>query len=1472
MASPPEKVISQVGKRLSQPRLNKDTLVKLLKQAEDALSKLRQSPNLQVAIEPLNHSLVKGNLLHHKDKDVRLLVAVCSTEILRVLAPNPPFSDDVFKDIFRLIVSIFEDLADTTSPYFARRSQILETIAALKCCVVMLDIGCEDLVQRMFEVFFEVVNANHQQSLHQAMLSIMTLILEEKVSQSLLHLILQNLVRKKDSFRLAASVIQNCAVKLEPPIRGFLTSCFLDRDSSGSELKKSYHEIILRICPCAPQILISVIPNITQELLADQVDIRLEAVNLMGKLLAVSKLSVAQEYRMVFLEFLKRFSDKSAEVRLAAIECAMSCYMANPSASETHDILSSLGGRLLDFDDKVRMQAVAAVCDLAKSNLVSFPSEFVLQAVERLRDKKVSVRKSAKEKLLELYQVYCDKCSKGLLTLSDHYEQIPCRILVLCFDKDCKEFRPQNMELVLAEHLFPASLSVGERMAHWIAFFSLCTLPHLKALNSILGQKRRLQVEMKVYLALREEVKENRSEEVQKMLLASFVKMSSSFVDSSKAEECFQKLHQMADEYIFKALLELVDEHTTMEAVDSIRDSVLKRVDSLLKRVGYKPEIYEFFKILSSKCSHSLFSSEHVRYILEDCLSRKKSGSKDAQSSINLLITVVSCFPSLLRGSEEYLLKFLMEESVLSKEKLLHILAAAGRHISIKLSDIYPILEQICLEGARIESKYAVAAIASLIDISDKTTFSSLCKKLVVSLHEGRNVASVLQALGCISRYSFSAYELYDEEIMQFVFQRILCSPPVYFSENHSSSDRDAKYSSSCRLKIYGMKALVKSFLSPQVAHARPQMKKFLDILSNIIQGNGTMDDFISSEGDGAYLRLHATKSILRLATRWDLHISPKNFQLTIMKARDPSAIVRRLLLCKLHKLLKDQAIPNRYACAFPLASMDCIGDIRTDSTQYLIDFLKEYGKGSRKNIVFLDADGGTMTNCPEYIIVWLIHFLAHDEGFPSENCRDEDRYAEFCSPLIMFLQSLVNLDDATSCSKDASTVLSYLLGVFRAIMKAEDAVDANYTPKLHILSDIGLLIVKHMSHRCKSFTTTPRLVLLPSSFYKVGRDIKVAEAHSYDGKFIDESFVKRILDIFQFSVTQSEVRDSEVCVRPQENITHVDIVKDKPNDMPLERKAGSLTCKPKGQKGTIQKQGKVVNEIEQVKVGPKAKHMKVLPVAPSKSAEKLDVSFDASESTRVTPEIVNQNQGELLSSCASASTNPTAPGAHEDYAPAEASRKGNSITCPNKRVEIISKSLQNCPRPKDLGNNCAALVGQRIRLWSPADKCFNSGTVESYDSENSNYKVSYDNGLAELLSLEDERWNENNSTPSLDKGCNFQPKECLFREGRDEVLPNIFDPEKQPHDSIICLSSSTSSHGGVFDVPGGSDSQNGSATFDERKEKFDKDSVFPTGVGKGKSKRSLPSDALKKKSRMSSVNESTGIVTRSHSTRARRS
>lgn len=112
------------------------------------------------------------------------------------------------------------------------------------------------------------------------------------------------------------------------------------------------------------------------------------------------------------------------------------------------------------------MQAVLVACDISKLSLKLVPSKLISQATERLRDKKacavesfcslkdiiqnswqlkvffqVSVRKRALQKLIEVYHDYCKKCCEGSMTVCDHYEEIPCKIMMLCYDKDCKEFR-----------------------------------------------------------------------------------------------------------------------------------------------------------------------------------------------------------------------------------------------------------------------------------------------------------------------------------------------------------------------------------------------------------------------------------------------------------------------------------------------------------------------------------------------------------------------------------------------------------------------------------------------------------------------------------------------------------------------------------------------------------------------------------------------------------------------------------------------------------------------------------------------------------------------------------------------------------------------------------------------------------------------------------------------------------------------
>lgn len=71
----------------------------------------------------------------------------------------------------------------------------------------------------------------------------------------------------------------------------------------------------------------------------DQVDARIKVVRLIGKLFSLSGYHIAQSQHDLFVDFLKRFSDKSAEVRIAALQCAKDCCLVNLLGKESQQLM-----------------------------------------------------------------------------------------------------------------------------------------------------------------------------------------------------------------------------------------------------------------------------------------------------------------------------------------------------------------------------------------------------------------------------------------------------------------------------------------------------------------------------------------------------------------------------------------------------------------------------------------------------------------------------------------------------------------------------------------------------------------------------------------------------------------------------------------------------------------------------------------------------------------------------------------------------------------------------------------------------------------------------------------------------------------------------------------------------------------------------------------------------------------------------
>ncbi|KAK4259162.1 hypothetical protein QN277_005520 [Acacia crassicarpa] len=1121
--------LKELGSKLDTLPSSKDVLIKLLKQAVACLVELDQSPSTSTleSLKPFLSSIVKPELLKHQDRDVKLLVANCVCEITRITAPEAPYSDDVLQDIFELIVGTFSGLSDPSGPSFGRRVAILETLAKYRSCVVMLDLECDDLVNEMFSTFFAVARDDHPESVLSSMQSIMVVLLEESedVQEDLLCTILSTLGQgnngvTKAARSLAMNVIQKCAGNLEPSIKQHLLS-LMSGESKPANDQVQYHAVIYDLYCCAPQVLSGVLPYVTGELLTDQLETRLKAVSLVGDIISLPGSSIPEAFQPIFSEFLKRLSDRVVEVRMSVLEYVKRCLLSDPFRAEAPQIISALCDRLLDFDESVRKQVVAVICDVACHTVNAIPLEALKLVAERLRDKSLLVKKYTMDRLAEVYRVFCEKSSDNSLDLSE-FDWIPGKILRCFYDRD---FRSDIIEFVLCESLFPAQYSVNDIVKHWIGIFSGFDKVEAKALEKVLEHKQRLQQEMQKYLSFRQMSQDKDVPEVQKKILFCFRVMSRSFADPAKAEESFQILDQLKDTNIWKILTNLVDPNTSLHQAHSNRDD-------LLKILGEKHRLYDFLKSFSVKCSYVLFNKEHVKAVIAEVVAKKSAENAEyIQACMNMLGIIARFCPLLLHGSEEELVCLLKDNNDMIKEGVLHILAKAGGTIREKLavtsSSVDLILERLCLEGSRRQAKHAVHALAAITKDDGLKSLSVLYKRLVDMLEEKTHLPAVLQSLGCIAQTAMPVFETRESEVEEYVINKILKSD----SKDDVGASWDDR-SDLCMLKIYGIKTLVKSYLPVKDAHVRSGVDGLLDILKNMLTYGEISSDIHSSSVDKAHLRLASAKAVLRLSRQWDHKIPISLFYLTLGTSDSNFPEAKKIFLSKVHQYIKDKLLDAKYSCALILSIFESKADEFAESKQYLVDIIQMLQQIKAKE-QSVQSNVNSVVTHPEYIFPYLVHALAHNSCPNVDECKEVEAYDNIYRQLHLILSILLHRDeDANSeaTNNKEKEIISTITSIFQSIKHSEDIVDTSKSKNSHALCDLGLAITKRLVQKDVDLEGLSTSVSLPSMLYKAcekkeGDDSSVSEVKTW---LVDESVIVHF-ESLELEMVSSELADDDV-------------------------------------------------------------------------------------------------------------------------------------------------------------------------------------------------------------------------------------------------------------------------------------------------------------------------------------------------------
>ncbi|KAJ5918640.1 hypothetical protein N7466_010632 [Penicillium verhagenii] len=141
----------------------------LLERLQTLAQELRQLEQEEIDKESLrkvSQELASAQLLAHKDKGVRAWATCCLVDVLRLCAPDAPFTRNQLKDVFTCIVtSIIPALADPSNAYNAQHIYVLGSLAEVKSIILMTDMDHPDsLIIPLFTACFDIVSGSSKAS------------------------------------------------------------------------------------------------------------------------------------------------------------------------------------------------------------------------------------------------------------------------------------------------------------------------------------------------------------------------------------------------------------------------------------------------------------------------------------------------------------------------------------------------------------------------------------------------------------------------------------------------------------------------------------------------------------------------------------------------------------------------------------------------------------------------------------------------------------------------------------------------------------------------------------------------------------------------------------------------------------------------------------------------------------------------------------------------------------------------------------------------------------------------------------------------------------------------------------------------------------------------------------------------------------------------------------------------------------
>ncbi|KAF8506492.1 armadillo-type protein [Hysterangium stoloniferum] len=571
-----------------------DALLKKLQSLQQELAEMEQERVDVKSLSSVRKELIQVPILLHKDKGVKAYVACCLADILRLYAPDAPYTADELRDIFQFFFSqLSTGLKGTNSPYYNQYFLLLESLSTVKSVVLVCDLPqADDLMAKIFHDLFMVVRNDLAKNIELCMSDILVALIDE--CQTVPHTVLETLMKQfidqnarmdQPAYRLAVEVCNATVDKLQRYVCQYFTDIIVQHSKDDDDFAeiRTAHDLIKQIHRDCPSLLHNVVPQLEEELKVSEYEIRLLATQVLGEMFAdKSGTELSKRYPHVWEVWQLRRSDKMAGVRIAFVEACRGIITHHPDLRQSIEEL--LRTKLLDMDDKVRAATCKLYSQLDYETALHHVTETQLRAVgERCMDKKYSVRAEAMQTLGKLYSLARPEIEDSDAAAISQFGWIP---EVLLHAAAANNENRHMVEGFIYQFILPLP-SKGEDEATWTDQL-LSVLRHVddRAMNVVLNMSNVKQSRPTLFERFVQICEENNggvidvdAEVVKRKLKVVVDRLATQFPDRIKAEEDLHSFAKLNEGRLYKLLKICMDIQTDLKTLVKSYNEFLRRVE-----------------------------------------------------------------------------------------------------------------------------------------------------------------------------------------------------------------------------------------------------------------------------------------------------------------------------------------------------------------------------------------------------------------------------------------------------------------------------------------------------------------------------------------------------------------------------------------------------------------------------------------------------------------------------------------------------------------------------------------------------------------------------------------------------------------------------------------------------------------------------------------------------------------------------